>query len=102
MFILYLLIFSFVILLYLIVENKMFILKNLSIISLVSGTFILLIGYVIKLIITMNIRFINISKINNLIFNKFLINSIVFISIGIVLFLIYKIIERKNIKIKST
>jgi len=98
MFILYLLIFSFVILLYLIVENKMFMLKNLSIISFVSGTFILLIGYAIKLVIKMNINFINISKINNLIFNKFLINSIIFISAGIVLFLIYKVIERKKVK----
>lgn len=101
MFILYLLIFSFVILLYLIVENKMFMLKNLSIISFVSGVFILLIGYVIKLVIKININFINISKISNLIFNRFLKNSIIFIFIGTVLFLIYKFIEIKKEKVKS-
>ena len=62
------------------------------IVALISGGFIIVIGLIFKFIIKSNIYFINISNVINVIFNQFLVISMVFYICGIISYLGYYLI----------
>ena len=86
MIILFIIIFVIIALLFVLEKNKINILRRLG------DTFIIVIGLIFKFIIKSNIYFINISNVINVIFNQFLVISMVFYICGIISYLGYYLI----------
>lgn len=97
MYIVYLLILLFLILLFVLVEDKILILKIISIILISSGVLILVFGITIKVLIKITIYYINLSKVTNYILNNFLIISIILILLGVFSYVMYVIMKPKSI-----
>ena len=89
MIILFIIIFVIIALLFVLEKNKINILRRLGDTFIISGSFIIVIGLIFKFIIKSNIYFINIS---NVIFNQFLVISMVFYICGIISYLGYYLI----------
>ena len=89
MIILFIIIFVIIALLFVLEKNKINILRRLGDTFIISGGFIIVIGLIFKFIIKSNIYFINIS---NVIFNQFLVISMVFYICGIISYLGYYLI----------
>ena len=89
MIILFIIIFVIIVLLFVLEKNKINILRRLGDSFIISGSFIIVIGLIFKFIIKSNIYFINIS---NVIFNQFLVISMVFYICGIISYLGYYLI----------
>lgn len=89
MIILFIIIFVIIVLLFVLEKNKINILRRLGDTFIISGSFIIVIGLIFKFIIKSNIYFINIS---NVIFNQFLVISMVFYICGIISYLGYYLI----------
>ena len=96
MFFLFFAILICVIILFTLIKNKLLALKIASIVSLSSGILVLFVGYLSKIIIEANVNVINTNKIVNLILNKFLISSAIFLIISIIIYLIYVLLKRKK------
>ena len=79
-------------LLFVLEKNKINILRRLGDTFIISGSFIIVIGLIFKFIIKSNIYFINISNVINVIFNQFLVISMVFYICGIISYLGYYLI----------
>lgn len=77
-----------IIILALIIKNKVLLFKTYSLTFFISGIFMILISFIIKYLIKRNITFININKISNIITNKFIYISLIFIVLSIILYLI--------------
>ena len=90
MIILFIIIFVIIVLLFVLEKNKINILRRLGYTFIISGSFIIVIGLIFKFIIKSN--FINISNVINVIFNQFLVISIVFYICGIISYLGYYLI----------
>ena len=90
MIILFIIIFVIIVLLFVLEKNKINILRRLGDTFIISGSFIIVIGLIFKFIIKSN--FINISNVINVIFNQFLVISIVFYICGIISYLGYYLI----------
>ncbi len=88
MYILIFLILLIIIILALIIKNKVLLFKTYSLTFFISGIFMILISFIIKYLIKRNITFININKISNIITNKFIYISLIFIVLSIILYLI--------------
>lgn len=88
MYILIFLILLIIIILALIIKNKVLLFKTYSLTFFISGIFMILISFIIKYLIKRNITFININKISNIITNKFIYISLIFILLSIILYLI--------------
>lgn len=88
MYVLIFLIFLIIIILALIIKNKVLLFKTYSLTFFISGIFMILISFIIKYLIKRNITFININKISNIITNKFIYISLIFIVLSIILYLI--------------
>ena len=90
MIILFIIIFVIIVLLFVLEKNN--ILRRLGDTFIISGSFIIVIGLIFKFIIKSNIYFINISNVINVIFNQFLVISMVFYICGIISYLGYYLI----------
>lgn len=90
MIILFIIIFVIIALLFVLEKNKINILRRLGYTFIISGSFIIVIGLIFKFIIKSN--FINISNVINVIFNQFLVISMVFYICGIISYLGYYLI----------
>ena len=90
MIILFIIIFVIIVLLFVLEKNKINILRRLGYTFIISGSFIIVIGLIFKFIIKSN--FINISNVINVIFNQFLVISMVFYICGIISYLGYYLI----------
>lgn len=88
MYILIFLILLIIIILALIIKNKVLLFKTYSLTFFSSGIFMILISFIIKYLVKRNITFININKISNIITNKFIYISLIFIVLSIILYLI--------------
>ena len=89
MIILFIIIFVIIALLFVLEKNKINILRRLGDTFIISGSFIIVIGLIFKFIIKSNI---NISNVINVIFNQFLVISMVFYICGIISYLGYYLI----------
>ena len=89
MIILFIIIFVIIVLLFVLEKNKINILRRLGDTFIISGSFIIVIGLIFKFIIKSNIYFINVI---NVIFNQFLVISMVFYICGIISYLGYYLI----------
>ena len=94
--IIYLLIIILLVLLFIIIKDKISILKIISIITMSSGILITILGYILKVLIKTSIYYINLSKATSIIVNNFLIISLIFIISGIISYIMYKILKQKN------
>ena len=90
MIILFIIIFFIIALLFVLEKNKINILRRLGDTFIISGSFIIVIGLIFKFIIKSN--FINISNVINVMFNQFLVISMVFYICGIISYLGYYLI----------
>ena len=90
MIILFIIIFVIIALLFVLEKNKINILRRLGDTFIISGSFIIVIGLIFKFIIKSNIYFI--SNVINVIFNQFLVISMVFYICGIISYLGYYLI----------
>lgn len=88
MYILIFLILLIIIILALIIKTKVLLFKTYSLTFFISGIFMILISFIIKYLVKRNITFININKISNIITNKFIYISLIFIVLSIILYLI--------------
>ena len=93
----YLLILILTIILFIIIKDKRKALNLTGILTISSSILLIIITYTIKTIISMNLRMINLSIITNFLFMKFLINSLILFTIGILEILISKFIYPKKI-----
>lgn len=91
-FLLYGIVLSLIIILIIIVKDELKILKILGMVGIALGINMLLIGYIIRLIIKQKINFINISKISDIITDKFLMFGLISITIGGLSLLLYRVI----------
>ncbi len=97
MYILIFLILLIIIILNLLIKDKILLFKVYSITFLISSILILLIGLTIKYLIKINITFININKISNIIINKFIYISLLFLLLSIISFTI-SLLRKKYLK----
>lgn len=100
MYILYIAMLLFTFILFMLIKNKITILKLMSLIIFSSGVFLTVIGFIVKIVIRTNIKFFNTTTITSIVFNKFFYNSLIFVVIGIILYILYIVIEyKKSVKI---
>lgn len=97
MYIVYLLIILLMVLLFILVEDKISILKIIGITLISSGVLITLLAVAIKVLIKTTIYYINLSKVTSIILSNFLIISTIFILSGLFSYIMYKILGPKEI-----
>lgn len=83
----------FMLLVYL--KNYIHFFKILGLIGIFSGIFLIIIGYLIKLIIKKNLFMVNVSRIINMIFFKFLKRGMGLIVLGEIFIFCYLIFKKK-------
>ena len=98
-YILYIVMFISLILLFMLIKDKIKLLKVISITTSVSGILLIIISYMIKILINSKIRFVNMSIISSYIFNNFLIKRMIMIIISILLLILKEIIIKKDFKV---
>lgn len=96
MYIIYLLIILLMVLLFIVVEDKISILKIIGITLISSGVLITLLTVIIKVLIKTTVYYINLSKATSIILSKFLIISTIFILSGLFSYVMYKILRPKE------
>ena len=96
MYIVYLLIILLMVLLFILVKDKISILKIIGIVLIYSGILIMLLAVAIKVVIKTTIYYINLSKVTSIILSDFLIISITFILSGLFSYIMYKILRPKE------
>lgn len=101
-YIIYLLIILVTVTLYFLVKDKKEFLKKIGITSIVSGIIILILGFIVNISLNTFLNNFNITKITNVILDKFIHNSIFILVIGIVEILISKLIQKKKKKASSS
>lgn len=100
MYIIYLLILLSLILLFLLVKDKISILKIIGITLISSGILITLLAITLKILIKTTIYYINLSQVTNIILNNFIIISIIFILSGLFSYTMYKLlIPKEKVKV---
>lgn len=97
MYIVYLLIILLMVLLFILVKDKISILKIIGITLISSGVLITLLAVAIKVLIKTTIYYINLSKVTSIILSNFLIISTIFILSGLFSYIMYKILRAKEI-----
>ena len=97
MYIVYLLIILLMVLLFILVKDKISILKIIGITLISSGVLITLLAVAIKVLIKTTIYYINLSKATSIILSNFLIISTIFILSGLFSYIMYKILRPKEI-----
>ncbi len=96
MYIVYLLIILLMVLLFILVKDKISILKIIGITLISSGVLITLLAVAIKALIKTTIYYINLSKVTSIILSNFLIISTIFILSGLFSYIMYKILRPKK------
>ncbi len=100
MYIIYLLILLSLILLFLLVKDKISILKIIGITLISSGILITLLAITLKILIKTTIYYINLSQVTNIILNNFITISIIFILSGLFSYTMYKLlIPKEKVKV---
>ncbi len=100
MYIIYLLILLSLILLFLLVKDKISILKIIGITLISSGILITLLAITLKILIKTTIYYINLSQVTNIILNNFITISIIFILLGLFSYTMYKLlIPKEKVKV---
>jgi len=94
--ILYILILVVIILLIIISDNKIKLLKQIGIISIITSILIVIVGMVVSWVLYLFLNGFNIMRILTLIFNKFIYIAIYLLVIGLILVVISKIITIKS------
>ena len=92
-----LLIILLMVLLFILVKDKISILKIIGITLISSGVLITLLAVAIKVLIKTTIYYINLSKVTSIILSNFLIISTIFILSGLFSYIMYKILRPKEI-----
>ena len=85
------------VLLFILVKDKISILKIIGITLISSGVLITLLAVAIKVLIKTTIYYINLSKATSIILSNFLIISTIFILSGLFSYIMYKILRPKEI-----
>lgn len=85
------------VLLFILVEDKISILKIIGITLISSGVLITLLAVAIKVLIKTTIYYINLSKVTSIILSNFLIIGTIFILSGLFSYIMYKILRPKEI-----
>lgn len=85
------------VLLFILVKDKISILKIIGITLISSGVLITLLAVAIKVLIKTTIYCINLSKVTSIILSNFLIISTIFILSGLFSYIMYKILRPKEI-----
>ena len=81
------------IILYLMYKDYLQVLKITSIVTIASGIFTFIIGYLLKYLLNKNLNFIRVSDIINIIVSKFVFNGISLLIIGLIEYVTYFIIS---------
>lgn len=79
--------------LYLIYKDYLKVLKITGIVTISSGIFTFIVGYLVKYLINKNFSFINISNVADIFASKFVFNGICMLVIGLIEFTCYFIIN---------
>lgn len=95
MYIVYLLIMLLIISLFILVKDRILILKIFSIILISSGILTTILAITIKILINIKIYYINLNKVTSNILNDFFIISIIFVLLGLFTLMIYRILKSK-------
>lgn len=98
MYLFYILITLLVVALFFLVKDKKELTSKLGIIGITSSISLIVIGLILKLLFNTFLNKFNITKISSLIFNKFLHISLFLLVIGLIMFIISKLLNRNNKK----
>ena len=102
-YIMFLLILIITVIFFIIIKDKYKALKLTGIITISSSIFQISLTFIIKIIINSSITFINVSKITDYLFMKFIYTSLILLIVGIVEILISKYLySKKHIKNTQT
>jgi len=101
-YLIYLVIILVIILLYLIVKDKKEFINKLGLVTIISGIIVFILGFVLKISLNNFLTNFNISKITSQVFKKFVYNSIVLLTTGIIELSISTMINKKKKKILQT
>lgn len=85
-----------IVLLFILEKDKINVLYKLSYAFIISGSFIIIIGLLFKIIVRNNITIINIGEATNIIFTRFVVVAIVFYICSIISYLGYRLIKKVN------
>lgn len=85
-----------IVLLFILEKDKINVLYKLSYTFIISGSFIIIIGLLFKIIVRNNITIINIGEATNIIFTRFVVVAIVFYICSIISYLGYHLIKKVN------
>ena len=97
MYIVYLLIILLMVLLFILVKDKISILKIIGITLISSGVLTTLLAVTIKVLIKTTIYYINLSKVTSIVLSNFFIISTIFILSGLFSYMMYKILRPKEL-----
>lgn len=95
-YIIYLLIILVTIILYFLVKDKKEFLRKLGITSIISGAIILILGFILNIAVNIFLNDFNTTRITVLILQRFIYNSIFFVSLGVIELILSKIINKKK------
>jgi len=101
-YIIYLVIILVTILLYFLVKDKKQFIKKLAVVTIISSIIVFILGFILKLSLNTFLTNFNISKITSQVFKKFVYNSIVLLTTGIIELSISTMINKKKKKILQT
>lgn len=97
----YILIILVIAILFFLVKDKKELISKLGITGIISGISLIVVGLVLNILFHTFLNNFNITKISSLIFNKFFYTSIFFFSIGLIMLVISKLINRGSKKVSS-
>lgn len=82
------------IILFIFIKDEITILKIISITSFISSIILTIISYLLKTLIKNKISFLNTTKITTYIINNFYEKTIIFLTVSILTFILYKILKK--------
>lgn len=98
-YILYFLIFLLTLILVIVVKDKIKVLKLIGLLMVIASFLLLVLIFVVKLVVSYNINFINITSVSNYIFMEFVNVSLILFVIGLIMILISKYIAGRKVRI---
>lgn len=97
-YIMYILILSLTLLLFIIIKDKLKALKLSGVITMSSAILLIILTFIINIFINSSIKFINISIITDYLFMKFVYTGLLLFIVGVIEILISKYLQSRKIK----